>query len=785
MTNVKNLGVRKLIELTLRSGDLGVLMHSQNTAANGSRIHRRIQRRRGKTYHPEYYLAQRVQLDRHQFLIHGRADGIIMRKHPLIEEIKTSDADFTDIPASITKLYWGQVKMYAHLLMNRKPQIKRVKLRLTYVQTPGNRITKKSQPFTNVQAHLFYSHVLALYQQRLALRDRIVIRRNRSARKLKFPFPKFRPGQYQMAAAVYKTILFHKHLFCSAPTGTGKTISTLFPGIKAMGEHHLNRIFYLTAKKSTRHVAEATVNLMARHGLRIKSITLTAKEAITFPAEANVDPQANPYMLGYFDRLRPAIRDLLKHHNQITERVIIRYAKKYRLDPFEFSLDVSSFCDIVICDYNYLFDPQVVLQRFFAHPDPGNCFLIDEAHNLVSRARDMYSANLASGQLTQLLKLLRHHRSRCYSIIPKLKKLLRIFEDDRLTLDRSHRYSISFKEPFKGFNAAVSGASHAIHRWLPKQTRRDDLTNAVIQFYFALTTYLTINGFYDETYRTRMIHAPGHQVIFQEFCIDPSQHLARSLSFGGGAVLFSATLTPMTYYQRTLGNEKNSLAYQLPAVFPPQNQAVIITNYVQTTYHQRQANQPNLLSTIHALITGKPGHYLIFFPSYQYLNSVASDFQQRYPQVHVLIQTNHMSAAQQRNFIHRFRHHQNRPLVGFAILGSNFSEGIDLKGSELIGVGIVSVGLPRINDQTNLVKDYFDAEGRGFEYAYQLPGLNKVLQAAGRLIRSAKDVGIVALIDRRFNQFRYRKFLPKFWRIQTANNLNQFKRKVTNFWQKH
>lgn len=785
IAKAKDLGVRKLIEFTLRSGDLGALIHSQNTAANGSRIHRRIQRRRGKTYKPEVYLSQPVQINHRHFLIHGRADGIIMRKHPLIEEIKTCDVDFDQLPKSILILYWGQVKMYAHLLMNKHSEIKQVKLRLTYVKTPDNQITEKIQQFTNVQAHEFYTHVLNIYQQWIELRDEIVDKRNRTAKKLRFPFKHYRTGQHEMAAAVYKTILFHKHLFCEAPTGTGKTISTIFPSVKAMGEHLLNRIFYLTAKKSTRHVAEETMSFLAKHGLWIKSITITAKEEITFPQEIDKDPDENPYMLGYYDRLKPALKDLLKHNNQITKATVIHYAKKYTLDPFEFSLDASVFCDVVICDYNYLFNIEVYLQRFFSAHDDGNFFLIDEAHNLVSRSRDMYSADLSSAKLKDLLTLTKHHKSRCYDIRPKLLKLMRTFEDESLSLDESHQYSLSLKKPLKGFNQAVAETAHAIHKWLPRQQHRDDLVNAVIQFYFDCNTYLTIGDLYDETYRTLMIHDKGHQVIFREFCIDPSQHLAHSLSLGRGAVLFSATLTPMKYYQRVLGNEKDSLDYQLPSAFPPQNQKVLITNYIRTTYRQRQANQSTIIDTIYTLICGKPGHYLVFFPSYDYLNSVADDFKHRYPQVKTLIQTNDMSIDDQRDFIYKFRTNCSQTLVGFAILGSNFSEGIDLKGNALIGVAVVTVGLPKINDETNLVRDYFDTEGHGFEYAYQLPGLNKVMQAAGRLIRSASDVGIVALIDQRFSWTQYRRFLPAFWRPQSVYNLSQFKQAVNNFWQNH
>ena len=585
-----------------------------------------------------------------------------------------------------------------------------------------------------------------------------------------------------MAAVVYKTIVFHKHLFCEAPTGTGKTISTLFPAVKAMGEHRINRIFYLTAKKSTRHVAESTVQLMADHGLKIKSIVISAKEQISFPEEANLDPAQNPDMVGYFDRLNPALRDLLKHENQITPQVITKYARKYTLDPFEFSLDASDFCDVIICDYNYLFDPEVKLKRFFAKPDPENCFLIDEAHNLVSRSRAMYSASLKSDQLNQIIKVTHHHRSRCRNLFSALKRLKTGFRSCQQRLNQSHQFSTSQTKPLRKFNHTIHSLVRTTQKWLTKQPQRDDLVNQIIQFGFACNSYLTIGGYYDSTYRTRMIHDRHHQITCQEFCLDPSKYLARSLKLGGSAIMFSATLSPMSYYQRTLGNEKDSLAYQLPSPFPPECQKIIITNYIQTTYRQRKQNQNKIVHTIHALVTSQTGHYLIFFPSYRYLDTIFDEFKQRYPQLRTLKQTNSMNNQQQSNFLNQFKQNYQKSLVGFAILGSNFSEGIDLKGKALIGVGIVGVGLPKINDQTNLVKDYFDAEGHGFEYAYQIPGLNKVLQAAGRLIRSANDCGVIALMDQRFNEFRYRRFLPDFWQVKTVSNLKQFKTIIKKFW---
>lgn len=777
------LGVRNLIQITQRSGDLGAIKHSLNSAQSGSQIHRHLQKQRKPDFKPEVYLSQTVTLNHQKYLIHGRADDLKKGPVPLIDEIKTSDVKFKNLPKSVLKLYWGQVKSYAYLYFHRHLKLAKIVIQLTYVQTPQRVITHRHRTITRAQAKTFFHQVCQEYTSWLELRSKLVKERNVSAQKLSFPFPHFRPGQHAMAAAVYKTILFHKHLFVSAPTGTGKTISTLFPTIKAMGKHLVNRAFYLTAKQSTTQVALGTMKLLIHRGLHIKAIQISAKERIIFPSEQNVDPAHNPYMIGYYDRLKPALIAILKDHDLITSQLIKRYAKQFKLDPFEFSLDTSLFCDVIIGDYNYLFDPEVYLERFFAAKDPKNIFLIDEAHNLVARSRDMYSADLDSRTLRPLIKLLEQNWTRNQKILPSLMSLEKHFKHLATILRDRKEWDFTQTDALPNFTQAVRLVSHKIQQWLPLQKKPDKVLNQVIQFDFACNGYLLMNQLYDQTYRMHLTYESHGNLDVKQVCLDPSEHLAQSLQLGGGAVLFSATLSPFNYYQRVLGNEEDSLAYQLPSPFPTENQRVLITNYIQTTYRQRAANQPAIVKTIHALVTGKTGHYLIFFPSYAYLNQIKTTFHQQFPKIPILVQQQNATPQQLQQFIQRFKKDVTKPLVGFAILGSNFSEGIDLKGDALIGVGIVSVGLPKINPETDLVRDYFDHQnGQGFVYAYQLPGLNKVLQAAGRLIRSARDRGIVALIDNRFSQSRYRQFLPSFWHPDMTNSLNDFQNQVQNFW---
>lgn len=780
------LGVRELVEFTLRAGDLGATSNSQNTALLGAQIHRRLQKQRDADYQKEYYLDLPLTLHGHDYLLHGRADGVTLADTTAeIEEIKTSDTDFDQLPDNKLTLYWAQVKLYAHLLFVKFPDLTSIKLTLTYFQTATEVVTHTDQTLDRDAAQAFFQSVIDAYIAWLELRDELRDRRDPTIKALTFPFAGYRPGQRELAVAVYKTVLSDQTLFAEAPTGTGKTISTLFPTIKAIGEGQIQRIFYLTAKQSTRMVAEEAIRLMAQRGLLLKSITLTAKEKIQFPEEADLQPEENPYMLGYYDRLRPALLDLIHHNDQLTRDVIEAYARKHTLDPFEFQLDASLLCDVVIGDYNYLFDPQVHLQRFFAAPDPDNFFLIDEAHNLVSRARDMYSAAISSRPLDHLLELAEGLPQATRKLRQRLRDLRNTFDDVASPLRTSGQQDTTFLTPPPEIDHELSRLIEAIHDWLVDQPQTP-FTKAVLDYYFACISYQRIGEFYDETYRMRLTLADG-DIILKQLCLDPSAFLEDSLDLGHGAVLFSATLSPLSYYQTVLGGGTNSLAYRLASPFPPEHQGLFITNYIQTTYRQRQANLANILVAIKTLVDGKTGNYLIFLPSYGYLQTVVAAFQLAYPHIAITAQQSAMSETDRQAFLDQFHADPDQTLVGFALLGGIFSEGIDLKASRLIGVGIVSVGLPGINPETDLIRDYFDSLGQpGFAFAYQLPGLNNVFQAAGRLIRGSHDVGIVLLMDQRFTAPRYTQLYPTHWQhYQRLYRPEQLGSAVADFWEAH
>lgn len=779
------IGIRQLVEFVLRSGDLNETKNSQNTALNGARIHRRLQKKRSKNpdYQNEVYLKTEVTMNDNEYLISGRADGLkITDKNALIEEIKTSDQPFEELSDNTLELYWGQVKVYGYLILKDHPEFDHVTLRLTYFQVSTEKITTDEQVYSRDDLNKFFEDLIDEYEYWLVLRANLRKERNTSIKKLQFPFPQFRTGQHELAAAVYKTIVYETRLFVEAPTGTGKTISTLFPAIKAMGEEKIQRLFYLTAKQSTRRVAEEAIDLMASKGLKLKSITLTAKDKIRFP-EQDVPPEKDPYMIGYYDRLKPALSDLLTNEDSITREVIEKYAKKHQVDPFEFSLDASLFCDVIICDYNYLFDPLVYLQRFFIEKDTDNFFLIDEAHNLVSRSRSMYSAQISDQKITGLLKAARKINTQPSADFQKqIKKVRRVFNQMKKVLkDDDLTEKITSDVPDKLLNT-LSKFNDFMTDWMADQQPSDFLDNAKDYFFDSLT-FVKIGALYDDTYKTRIV-IEDKNLIVKQLCLDPSHFLDKSLDLGLGAVFFSATLSPMDYYQSVLGGKENSLAYQLPSPFPAQNQAIMVTRYIQTTYRQRPFSQDDIVESLHTLISGKKGNYLCFFPSYGYLKQIEELFEEKYPEILTVTQTSAMNNLARDEFLNKFHDDPDHTLLGFCVLGGIFSEGIDLRGNKLIGVAVVSVGLPGLSAENNLIRDYYDQEnGRGFEYAYQMPGMNNVLQAAGRLIRSSHDKGIILLLDQRFASFRYTQLFPNHWQNrQNLNSLEQLQQAVDKFW---
>ncbi|HPR80759.1 MAG TPA: helicase C-terminal domain-containing protein [Enterococcus sp.] len=774
------ISVRKLVEFILRKGSIDNRKTSNHTAQEGARIHRKLQKAAGEEYQKEVFLKTEALVNGDEISVEGRADGIFFQEDCwIVDEIKTSEVQFEDLSEDQIELFFYQGMVYAYLY-SLQEELDKISVQLTYFQTTEELITRQKREYTFEFLKSFFEELLLEYHKWLLFQEDWRRLRTSTLQALAFPYDSYRKGQRELAVAAYKTLRNQQRLFVEAPTGTGKTISTLFPAFKALGEDRADRIFYLTAKTITRQVAEDALKALADVGAETKGVTLTAKDKICFLDERKCNPDDCPYADGYYNRINEGLWDLLHHENQFTRPVIEEYAKKHRLCPFELSLDVSLFCDVIVGDYNYLFDPTVYLRRFFEEPDEKYYFLVDEAHNLVNRSREMYSAMITRSAFKQIKEQLPKDFKKIHRVLNKIDKefaaMEQIAKEDNWTFH--HQAS-----PAEGLLNQLFKFSELSKEWLaahPEHPAQEKL----LTVYFDCLHFLKISEFYDDHYETT-VEISAYDMRIRQFCIEPAPFLEKMLEKGSASILFSASFSPLNYYQEMLGGGSDALRYRLTSPFPIENQKICLTNYIQTTYKQRQNSLPNIVEAIATMAQEKIGNYLVFFPSYKYLDDTYQLFKELFPTVQTIVQDTEMNEEEREQFLAKFVANPTETFVGFCVLGGIFSEGIDLKGTRLIGSAIVGVGLPQMNHEQELIREYFDEHtGSGFEYAYQLPGMNKVLQAAGRVIRDLTDVGVVLLLDQRFNTPRYRRLFPPHWQPTVCYRPQDLIKELRTFWQK-
>ena len=752
------ISVRNLVEFVLRCGSIDSRFGGFDRANEGSRIHRKLQKAAGKNYRAEVFFHSNWQVDGINYALEGRADGVIEEDDAyVIDEIKTTAAPTEWLTEDFNPVHWAQAKCYAAFLCEEK-QLERVVVQLTYYQVDTDEIIRHRKEFSRTQLQDFLNETLRLYAPWAALEKEWRQTRNESLKALTFPFTDYRPGQYRLARAVYLTICEKGRLFAAAPTGTGKTMSTLFPALKALGESHGERIFYLTAKTITRQAAEDALARLRAHcpGLRLKALTLTAKDKICPMEQRECTPEACPYANGYYDRINEALFRFLNQTDEFTRENILAFSAENHLCPFELALDLSNWCDCIICDYNYLFDPVVSLKRFFT--DGGDfVFLIDEAHNLLDRARSMYSAKLSKTAFWDVKKSLGKEGG-------KLKKALLKINREWLSLreqmqDSENRFLLC-REGKEAFVRALPSFTTAAEEWL-EEHRDGEVHNQILQLYFEVRFFLKIWEMYDEHFTT-LISLFGQDVSLELLCLDPSSFLNDSMKLGRASVLFSATLTPVDYFIETLGGGESAKRILLESPFPQENFQLLTADAISTKYADRQDSLDTVCEMIHTCIHSKKGNYLVFFPSHRYLADVYERFLAQFDETGVLVQQPSMDEEEKEAFLAHFT--ADSALAGFCVLGGIFSEGVDLPGNRLIGCVIVGVGLPQIGPRQDALRSYYEeTRGEGFAYAYQYPGMNKVLQAAGRVIRTEKDRGVILLIDTRYRRADYRMLFPPHW----------------------
>lgn len=801
--------VRSLVEFILRSGDIDNrrVASADNAMAEGSRIHRMIQRRMGADYHAEVVLSHSFDMGDYVVIVEGRADGIMIDSgnpaNVTIDEIKGTYRDIGKMKAPVG-VHIAQAKCYAYIYALQK-SLEKIKVRMTYCQIETEEIRYFEEEYDFAGLREWFGEVLAQYKKWSDFQSEWSRKRQESIKGMEFPFP-YREGQKELVTYVYRTIYHRRKLFIEAPTGVGKTISTVFPGVKAIGEGMADKLFYLTAKTITRTVAEEAFSLLRGQGLRFKTVTLTAKEKICFMEEVECNPDACPYAKGHFDRINDAMYELLTDRDCFSRESIEEYAGKHRVCPFEMCLDMSLFSDGIICDYNYVFDPHVYLRRFFSEGIKGEyLFLIDEAHNLVDRGREMYSAVLVKEDFLALKKTVKLYDT-------KMEKQLEKCNRELLLLKREcETYKIV--EYIAPFVQALNRLASTIEKFLEDHEREESpVKREVLEFYFQVTHFLDIYERMDENYVAYTENESDGSFMLKLFCMNPAVNLSECMARGRSSILFSATFLPIQYYKSLLGGTAEDYEAYAKSVFDPEKKALYIGKDVTSKYTRRsELEYRNIAAYIHEIVKNRQGNYMVFFPSHAFLNEVYDaymDFFCEEDKVECLIQEDYMNEQEREEFLNRFRENDNalckervtqtelselirmdieyeeaKTLIGFCVMGGIFSEGIDLKNDSLIGAIIVGTGLPQICNEREILKEFFGSRGEnGFDYAYRYPGMNKVLQAAGRVIRTAQDVGIVALLDERFLEFSYQKMFPREWEHFEVLGLENIAKRVEKFW---
>ncbi|MBF2536950.1 ATP-dependent DNA helicase [Listeria marthii] len=771
------ISVRRLVEFVQRSGSIDSRMTSSDRALEGTKIHQLLQKEAGEEYVAEVRLSIDREVDGVAFSLDGRADGIINEQ--MIDEIKTTETPMEEITEDFRPLHWAQLICYGFMLAE-KSDLPEVTLQLTYYQVTDKEVKQFQRVMNRAEMTDFVDDLLSKYAVWAKAAAAWEMKRNKTIQELTFPYDSYRSGQRELAIAVYRTVSSEEGLFCEAPTGIGKTMSTLFPGVKAMGEGKTDKLFYFTAKTITRQVAEDALDEMRRKGLAARSVTITAKDKICFLDERKCEPDHCQFARGYYDRLNEGLFDMLQSEEAITRTVVEEYARKYTLCPFELSLDVALFCDVIVCDYNYLFDPVVYLKRFFAEGPGKYTFLVDEVHNLVDRARSMYSATLRKSMVLQVKRGLdKKVNKRLLNAINAMNKEL-IALNKKLT-ELGETIYVE-KEKLADWNDAVVKFTFVAKEWLPQNTQSESQAD-VLELYFESLRYIAIAEFYDERYVTQVTRSRGDLEV-KQLCLDPSFLLSEKLKLGSSSVLFSATLRPIDYYTNVLGGEKDTSRMMFISPFKQKNMHLLVADYISTKYQMRETSLEAVVDALYALASGKTGNYLFFFPSFLYLENVYDLFKEKYPNIRLQKQENSMDEAQREHFLEGFQAGNEETLIGFCVLGGVFSEGIDLRGERLVGAAIVGVGLAQLNHESDLIKDYYNKTlGRGFDYAYQIPGMNKVLQAVGRVIRGESDRGVVLLIEERFSADRYRALFPAHWNhAKTVKSTTEISQEVNGFW---
>jgi DNA excision repair protein ERCC-2 len=777
LKKILHLSVRSLVMYVTTTGDLESTFTGSSRLAEGIRAHVKVQKSRPKEYSKEVTISHTEQTDHVELEIKGRIDGVF--DYPdkvIVDEIKTTHKDLSSFEKKENAKHWCQVKVYAYFYALQHG-LEAIFSQLTYYHLGTGEIKEIVKEFSIEELETFFKSLIKGFLKWHNSTARWEKKRDESIKVLDFPFDTYRPGQRKMAVDTYLTIKQRSMLIVQAPTGIGKTIAAIFPALKCMAEEHTSKVFYLTARTTGKSIANNALRILRENGLKVKSITLTAKDKICFEKQSSCNAEECEYAKGYYDRLGGALQAAFSKEN-FDRETIEDISLNHNICPFEFSLDISLFADIIICDYNYVFDPRVYLRRFFEDNDSIYTFLVDEAHNLVDRSREMFSSSLKKEALLKLRLLLKDDLPKIYTSLGKINAW---FAEKRELCDTGDGFYSESEKP-EDLMPLLKKFLMEAEKWLSLNKNADFKENLLEQ-YFEVINYKKISEDYDSSYIS-YYEQFGKDLFHKLFCINPSTRMEETLKRCGAAIFFSATMTPVDYFKELFGCRDEAYDLVLPSPFPKENLEVYISDNISTFYKNRDNTKGKIAELLISFIKQKQGNYFFFFPSYAYMALIHEAIGENFiSDIEFFVQTPEMTEEERDLFLEQFVPDPTRTLVGFVVMGGIFGEGIDLVGNRLSGAAILSVGLPGISNERELIRKYFyDLNRKGFEFSYIYPGMNRVLQAAGRVIRTDKDRGTILLIDERFTSVQYRHLLNMEWEPNIVKSNNDFLKSAELFW---
>ena len=775
---VTRISVRNLVEFILQSGDLdnrrGTI--DKDAMLKGSRLHRKLQKQMGGDYRAEVALRMNYSYEDLDIRLEGRADGIFTEDEVVwIDEIKGIYGNVEQMEEPV-KVHKAQAMCYGYIY-GVQEGLSKIGIQMTYANLETEVVKRFREVISIEELKEWYQKLLDEYHKWLSYQKKWKEERNHSLQSLEFPFS-YREGQRKMVSSVYHAIGASRQIFIQAPTGVGKTMSTIFPAVRAVGEGKGETIFYLTAKTITRTVAQEAFEVLREKGMKYKVVTITAKEKLCFMDETKCDPVHCPYARGHFDRVNDAVYELWTTKSRYDRETIREQAEKWQVCPFEMCLDLSLWVDAVICDYNYVFDPTVHLKRFFGEGAGGDyIFLIDEAHNLAERGREMYSASICREDAVRVRKVMKERAPRLYRSLGKLDKQLKELQVDcgnYLVLPGTGSITMTILKVQGEFDAFLEAHKDV------------ELEDEVRKFYFDIRNFLNIAELIDENYVVYAENGEDGLFRLKLFCVNPAVNLGEYLKKGRSAVFFSATLLPMNYYRKLLSNRQDDYGIYVESPFSQKNRCILNAGDVSSLYSRRGYEEYHKIAEyIARTVWQRQGNYMVFFPSYKMLEEVYAVYEEEFSVnwVKCICQNSSMKEQEREEFLREFEQDQES-LVAFCIMGGIFSEGIDLLGEKLIGAILVGTGLPQLGNEREILRSFYTENGEnGFDYAYRYPGMNKVLQAAGRVIRTREDHGVILLLDERFRQREYSNLFPVEWNDRKTCILSNVEAQLQKFWE--